>query len=221
MSLSFQSVGKIFTQGATPLKILDGLSLDVKPGEILAIVGESGSGKSTLLSLTAGFDKPTAGEISWNGGGTSAWSDDQWARFRKAHLGFVFQHYHLIPYLSADENVALPLRLLGRQDFATESALFLEQLGLGARLQHLPNQMSGGEKQRVAIARALIHRPALVLADEPTGSLDVKTGEQVLGVLFQVLRERRQTALIVTHSQDVAGRCDRVLTLKQGRLWSS
>jgi putative ABC transport system ATP-binding protein len=221
MSLSFNSVGKNYIQGPAALKILENLSLVVKPGEILAIVGESGSGKSTLLSLTAGFDRPTSGEISWDGAGTSAWSDNEWARFRKAHLGFIFQHYHLIPYLSAVENVALPLRLLGRQDFAIEAARLLEQLGLGARLEHLPNQLSGGEKQRVAIARALVHGPALVLADEPTGSLDVKTGEQVLGVLFQILRERRQTALIVTHSQEVASRCDRVLTLKQGRLWSS
>jgi putative ABC transport system ATP-binding protein len=221
MSLTFNAVGKSFQQGPSQLKILADLSLAVKPGEVLAIVGESGSGKSTLLSLTAGFERPTWGSISWNGEDTDRWNENQWARFRKENLGFVFQHYHLIPYLDAGENVALPLKLLGRPEAVREAKELLTQLGLGQREEHLPSQLSGGEKQRVAIARALIHKPQLVLADEPTGSLDVKTGEHVLGVFFGALRDRRQTAIVVTHSQDVAARCDRVLTLKQGRLWSS
>ncbi|MGZ3722533.1 MAG: ABC transporter ATP-binding protein [Bdellovibrionales bacterium] len=220
MSLKLSGVGKSFQQGASALKIITDLNLEMQSGEILAVVGESGSGKSTLLSLIAGFEKPDAGEISWNGAATRSWSDDDWARFRKENLGFVFQHYHLIPYLSASENVALPLRLLGREDFAAQTAELLAQLGMSDRGHHLPAQLSGGERQRVAIARALIHRPSLVLADEPTGSLDVKTGDQVLQVLFGILRERKQTAMVVTHSQEVAARCDRVLTLKQGKLWS-
>jgi len=221
MSLSFKNVAKSFYQGSTELRILQDLSLTLSPGEILAIVGESGSGKSTLLSLTAGFEKPSTGEISWDGSSTLNWNDSRWATFRKTNLGFIFQHYHLLPYLTAQENVALPMRLLGSKQAEAEAEQLLAQLGMSARAHHLPAQLSGGERQRVAIARALVHRPQLILADEPTGSLDVKTGEQVLQVLFGALRERRQTAMVVTHSHDVASRCDRVLTLRQGKLWSS
>lgn len=221
MRLCLENVGKVFFQGLSRLKILDGLSLKVNPGEVVAIVGESGSGKSTLLSLIAGFEPPEEGLMQWNQDETSRWTDGQWARFRRANLGFVFQNYHLIPYLTASENVALPLRLLGREGSLAAATRLLDQLGLRDRGAHLPSELSGGERQRVAIARALIHQPELLLADEPTGSLDVKTGEQVLAVLFELLNERQQTALVVTHSQEVAARCHRVLTLKQGRLWST
>jgi putative ABC transport system ATP-binding protein len=219
MSLSFTQVGKSYHQGETELKIISDLSLKIEPGEILAVVGESGSGKSTLLSLAAGFEKPVSGHIEWDGQSTAEWTADHWARFRKENLGFVFQHYHLIPYLTATENVELPLRLLGQADFAGPAESLLSRLGMDQRGHHLPSQLSGGERQRAAIARALIHKPRLVLADEPTGSLDVKTGDQVLQVLFGVLRERKQTAMVVTHSQEVAARCDRVLALRKGRLW--
>jgi putative ABC transport system ATP-binding protein len=218
MSLELKSIGKSFAQGQ--LKILHGLDLSVAPGEILAVIGESGSGKSTLLSLIAGFEAADAGEIRWDGGAASSWSEDRWADFRRHNLGFVFQSYHLIPYLNALENLALPLRLAGRPEaLESEPANWLGRLGLLERAQHLPAQLSGGERQRVAIGRALIHRPKLVLADEPTGSLDAKTGAQILDLLFAVLREAGQTAILVTHSREVAERCDRVLTLKQGRLW--
>ncbi|MGE3684478.1 MAG: ABC transporter ATP-binding protein [Bdellovibrionales bacterium] len=219
-ALCLTEVSKSFRQGDTQLKVLDGLSLQLHAGEVVAVVGESGSGKSTLLSLLAGFDSPDQGDIHWDKESTATWSDQRWAEFRKRSMGFVFQNYHLIPYLTALENAALPLRLLRTAANADhEAAALLTQLGLGARLDHLPNQLSGGECQRTAIARATVHHPRLILADEPTGSLDSQTGHTVLAVLFRLLRERRQTALIVTHSQDVAARCDRVLHLRQGRLW--
>jgi putative ABC transport system ATP-binding protein len=218
MKVRLQNISKGFLQGGNPLPILTDLALDVRDGETVAVVGESGSGKSTLLALLAGFERPDSGEIFWNGSSTSAWQEQQWARFRKEHLGFVFQNYHLIPYLTALENVALPLRLLGRADDQAAAAL-LQHLGLAHRLNHLPSQLSGGEAQRVGIGRALIHSPQLVLADEPTGSLDARTGAAVLEVFFHQMKERRQTALVVTHSSEVAARCDRVTTLREGRLW--
>jgi putative ABC transport system ATP-binding protein len=224
MSLTLDRIHKSFAQGASArLKILEDCSLDLKSGEIAAVLGESGSGKSTLLSLIAGFDRPDQGDLLWNGESTKTWTDDRWAEFRRKGLGFVFQDYYLIPYLTAEENVTLPLKILNSKSEAGtfEAASLLQQMGLGERRSHLPAQMSGGECQRVGIARALIHRPGLILADEPTGSLDAKTGEQVSQLMFGLLRELKQTALIVTHSAEVAKRCDRVLTLKQGRLWPS
>lgn len=221
MSLRLNAVGKSFLQGESRLRILHDCSLELARGEIVAVLGESGSGKSTLLSLIAGFEKPDTGEISWDGVSSHSWTANDWADFRKSGLGFVFQEYYLIPYLTALENVALPLRILGQAGGEERAAALLEQMGLKNRLSHLSNQLSGGECQRVGIARALAHRPALVLADEPTGSLDAKTGEQVSTLLFKLLRETKQTALIVTHSAEVAAKCDRVLTLREGRLWSS
>lgn len=223
MSLTLDRIQKSFAQGNSRLKILEDCSLDLKSGEIAAVLGESGSGKSTLLSLIAGFDRPDGGDLLWNGQSTAGWSDDRWSEFRRKGLGFVFQDYYLIPYLTAEENVTLPLKILNSTSEAghVAAADLLRQLGLGERRTHLPAQLSGGECQRVGIARALIHRPGLILADEPTGSLDAKTGEQVSDLLFGLLRELKQTALIVTHSAEVAKRCDRVLTLRQGRLWPS
>lgn len=223
MTLALNRIYKSFRQGDGQVNILENLDLELKSSEIVAIIGESGSGKSTLLSLLAGFEFPEKGSIAWNGDPTTEWNERRWSDFRKQSLGFIFQNYHLIPYLNAVENVALPLKLLGldgREAYSKASDL-LSQLGLSARLDHLPNQMSGGECQRVAIARALVHRPNLILADEPTGSLDAKTGQTVLDLLFRLLHEANQTALIVTHSHEVADRCHRVLTLKQGKLWSS
>ncbi len=218
MNLKLQGLGKVFNQGGTPLQILSGLELDLASGEVIAVIGESGSGKSTLLSLLAGFDQPTEGEIFWDGQASSLWNADRWAAFRREQLGFVFQNYYLIPYLTALENVALPLRLLRQPGAEAEAAKFLATVGLSHRLHHLPSQLSGGESQRVGIARALIHKPRLLLADEPTGSLDSKTGGQILDALFEQLKSRGQTALIVTHSQEVAARCTRIYTLKAGKL---
>lgn len=230
MRLRLNQIGKSFRAAdsahaeAQPLRILHELNLDVTQGEILAVVGESGSGKSTLLSLLAGFENPDQGEIFWDGQSTSPWNESHWADFRKSKLGFVFQNYHLIPYLTALENVELPLRLLDKTpqlERRTQAEKILQTLGLGERLDHLPHQLSGGEAQRVGIGRALIHNPQLVLADEPTGSLDSQTGLNVLNTLFDLLKGRQQTAMIVTHSNEVAKLCDRTLTLREGRLWSS
>ena len=221
MTLKINNLAKSFKQGETKLRILEDLELNLGNSEIVAVIGESGSGKSTLLSLLAGFERPDQGELLWNGDATTKWDEERWAEFRKKSLGFVFQNYHLIPYLNATENVALPMRLL-HEDGAKASDRareLLSQLGLAKRVDHLPNQMSGGESQRVAIARALVHKPSLVLADEPTGSLDARTGQTVLDLLFNLLGELKQTALIVTHSHEVAARCHRVLTLRQGKLW--
>jgi putative ABC transport system ATP-binding protein len=220
VKLELEDISKSYQQFESELKILEGLNLQVKAGEIVAVIGESGSGKSTLLSLLAGFSSPDRGLIRWDGEKASQWGEKQWAGFRKTHLGFVFQNYYLVPYLTALENAALPLRLNGIPKPESKASALLEELGLGARLTHLPVQLSGGECQRVAIARAMIHTPSLVLADEPTGSLDARTGAQVLEILFHLMKERRQSALIVTHSQEVAQRCDRIMTLRQGKLWS-
>ncbi len=223
MTLELRGLSKSYRQGDTELKILEDLDLQLHEGEVVAIVGESGSGKSTLLSLLAGFTSADHGEILWNRDSTREWSEDRWSKFRKKSLGFVFQNYHLIPYLDARENVALPLRLLREEGFKADDLAekLLARLGLQSRLTHLPAQLSGGESQRVAIARALVHSPSLILADEPTGSLDSATGQQVLDLLFSLLGGGKQTALIVTHSQEVAARCHRVLTLRQGKLWPS
>lgn len=221
MTLKLEGLSKSFHQGETELRILENLDLELKAGEIAAVVGESGSGKSTLLSLLAGFENPDRGEIRWGNQSTRDWNEDSWARFRRESLGFVFQNYHLIPYLTAKENVALPLRLKKEEGVEERAGKLLSRLGLQGRLTHLPSQLSGGESQRVAIARALIHKPRLVLADEPTGSLDARTGHQVLDLLFELLGEYAQTALIVTHSQEVAARCHRILTLRQGKLWAN
>lgn len=217
MTLKLEKIAKSFHQSGTELRILENLELNLVAGEIVAVVGQSGSGKSTLLSLLAGFEQPDSGDIAWDGESTRSWNEERWASFRRESLGFVFQNYHLIPYLTAGENVALPLRLKGLP--ASGADALLGKLGLENRLTHLPTQLSGGESQRVAIARALIHKPRLVLADEPTGSLDARTGVQVLDLLFDLLRSAKQTALIVTHSQEVAAKCDRILTLRQGKLW--
>ncbi len=218
MKIELNAITKNYKQGESRLQILKDLNLTVESGEIVAIIGESGSGKSTLLSLLAGFDRPDSGEIKWTGESTKSWDEARWARFRRKNMGFVFQNYYLIPYLTALENVALPLRMLGHSDPEAKAMEKLKQLGLAQRSQHLPSQLSGGECQRVAIGRAVIHDPELLLADEPTGSLDHKTGVNVLDLLFQQLNERRQTAILVTHSQEVASRCKRIYSLQEGRL---
>ncbi len=205
MTLSIENLAKSFQQGDSKLRILEGLALALKPAEIVAVVGESGSGKSTLLSLLAGFETPDSGVMKWNGDATANWDEERWSQFRKKSLGFVFQNYHLIPYLDALENVALPLRLNGTDGESAERAAktLLEQLGLGGRVTHLPNQMSGGECQRVAIARALVHKPSLVLADEPTAAwMRARTNRARSAV---PLARRDQTNRTYRHALDGSG----------------
>ena len=200
--------------------ILDGLSLTVEPGATIAIVGESGAGKSTLLNLIAGLESPDAGRIELAGTDLAALDDDARTRLRRQSIGFVFQAFHIIPHLTALENTLLPLVLQGVEagERAERAQRMLQAVGLAERAQSMPRDLSGGELQRVAIARALVHRPALVLADEPTGNLDPDTAQAVLGLLVAAARADRAATIIVTHSEAAARSADRVLRLSRGQL---
>ena len=200
------------------LTILSGLGLKIKSGESVAIVGTSGSGKSTLLGILAGLDLPTEGRIAISGKRIDQLNEDDRAKVRADHIGFVFQSFHLLPNLTAIENVMLPLELAGENDVKETSHALLKRVGLGDRLTHYPRQLSGGEQQRVAIARAFVGQPDILFADEPTGNLDEITGETVIDLLFEVNREKGTTLVLVTHSTSLAKKCDRVLRLSHGRL---
>ena len=204
--------------GGRPLTILDGVTLDVEPGEVVAVTGPSGSGKSTLLGLIAGLDTPTAGTVVVNGAEVTRLGEAELARFRLATIGYVFQSYHLIPTLTAAENVAVPLELAGVPRPLARAAALLDAVGLGARAHHYPAQLSGGEQQRVALARAVALRPPLLLADEPTGNLDSATGAQIIELLLASARERGATLLLVTHDPALAERASRVIALRDGRV---
>ncbi|AEG93710.1 ABC transporter ATP-binding protein [Ramlibacter tataouinensis] len=208
-TLSVQGLGKRY--GATP--VFADVSLEVAPGEFVAIVGESGVGKSTLLNCLAGLDQGDEGRVVLCGHDLGAASDEQRALIRRAHVGFVFQAFHVLPHLDVAQNVGLPLLLLGRQDTGERVAAMLEAVGLQGLGQRLPQQLSGGQLQRVAIARALVHRPALLLADEPTGNLDPGTAARVMDVLLAQTRDHDASLVLVTHSEAAAARADRVLHL--------
>lgn len=203
-----------------PRMLFRDLQLVLAPTEVVAIMGESGVGKSTLLNLAAGLDRPDAGRILFQGEELTTWNDDRLTLFRRQYLGFVFQAFHLLPYLDVAHNVALPLRLLGggHADSLRRARDLLEQVGMAARAADAVTTLSGGEMQRVAIARALVHGPALVLADEPTGNLDPDTAAQVLEVLMNSARSLGTAMLLVTHSALAAGRADRILTLTRDGL---
>ena len=200
--------------------VLQDINLQVTQGERVALVGSSGSGKSTLLNLLGGIDKPNAGDIHLAGQTFSQLTEPALTLFRRQHIGFIYQQFNLIPTLTVAENILLPLELLGLDPDTQQQRLndWLSAIQLPKRAQAFPDQLSGGEQQRVAIARALIHQPALVLADEPTGNLDAKTGALVLDLLFELSRAQQQSLLVVTHSQVVAERADRVLLLQNGCL---
>jgi putative ABC transport system ATP-binding protein len=199
-----------------PLTILADVSLEVRAGESLAIVGASGAGKSTLLALLAGLDSPSTGRVLLAGNDLTALDEDGRAAVRGRHVGFVFQSFHLVPSLTAVENVMLPLELLGRSDARATAAEVLRQVGLGSRMAHYPKHLSGGEQQRVAIARAFVTRPAVLFADEPTGNLDTATGQKITDLLFELNRTTGSTLILVTHDRQLAGRCQRVLELEAG-----
>jgi len=200
------------------LTILDDVSLAVAAGETVAVVGASGAGKSTLLALLAGLDEPSAGGVWLAGIELSALDEDGRAAERAKHVGFVFQSFHLIPSLTALENVMLPLELAGRSDARPAARAVLQQVGLEPRLGHYPKQLSGGEQQRVAIARAFVTRPAVLFADEPTGNLDSATGARVIDLLFDLNALSGTTLVLVTHDREIARRCSRVIELDAGRL---
>ena len=211
-------LGKTVPSGATGLTILRDISFSVEPGEAVAIVGVSGSGKSTLLGLLAGLDTPSEGRVQLNGHDLFALDEDGRAAVRGRMLGFVFQSFQLLPAMTALENVMLPLELAGDADAGAEARAMLDRVGLGERLHHYPKQLSGGEQQRVAIARAFVKRPALLLADEPTGNLDAATGSQVIDLMFELNRERGATLILVTHDEALSRRCGRILRLAAGML---
>jgi putative ABC transport system ATP-binding protein len=206
--------------GGRGVDVLTDVSLDVPPGQFLAIAGPSGSGKSTLLGLIAGLDQPTAGRIEVAGVDVTALDEDGLARFRRDHVGYVFQSFHLLPTLTAQENVAVPLELAGDADAAPRAAALLAEVGLAERAHHYPVQLSGGEQQRVAVARAMARRPALLLADEPTGNLDSATGKQIIELLVGMNRRLGSTLVLVTHDAALAAHADRVVTLRDGRIVS-
>lgn len=204
--------------GGHPVTILDGISLDVPRGEFLAVTGPSGSGKSTLLGLIAGLDQPTRGSIVVDGVEITALGEDALARVRREKIGFVFQSYHLIPTLTAAENVAVPMELGGLAGIPTRAGELLDAVGLAGRGHHYPAQLSGGEQQRVALARAVALHPALLLADEPTGNLDSATGAQIIDLLLGLRRESGSTLVLVTHDPALAHHADRVVMLRDGRV---
>jgi putative ABC transport system ATP-binding protein len=200
------------------LTILDDVSFTVGAGETVAVVGASGAGKSTLLALLAGLDEPSAGSVWLEGIELSALDEDGRAAARAQHVGFVFQSFHLVPSLTALENVMLPLELAGRRDARAAAQTVLTQVGLGPRLGHYPRQLSGGEQQRVAIARAFVTRPSVLFADEPTGNLDTATGHRVIELLFDLNAASGTTLVLVTHDREIAARCGRVIELDAGRM---
>ena len=204
--------------GSERIEVLRSVNLRIAAGERIAITGPSGSGKTSLLLLLSGLERPTAGQIRIDGTELSAMDADALADLRRDRMGIVFQSFHLLPSLSALDNVALPLQMAGRRDAFERAGELLHRVGLGDRLQHHPSQLSGGEQQRVAIARALVHRPRLLLADEPTGNLDDHTGEAIRALLFELNRETGSTLVLITHDPDFAARCDRVLRLQDGQL---
>jgi len=215
-SLMLEDVRLTLASAAGPVNILNGVSVRVEAGEAVALIGPSGSGKSSLLMVAAGLEMATAGRVSVAGHVLTGLGEDALARFRREHVGIVFQAFHLVPTMTALENVAVPLELLHRPDAFTRGRAALESVGLEHRLSHYPGQLSGGEQQRVALARALVHEPEVLFADEPTGNLDGSTGAVVIDLLFALKARASATLFLVTHEESLASRCDRILRMKDG-----
>jgi putative ABC transport system ATP-binding protein len=219
MILAVNHVDKSFhLPGSGRVKVLNQVSFSLETGHTLAITGHSGSGKTTLLSLIAGLDSPDTGSIFLDGKDICTMNQAELTRYRAGKIAMIFQSFHLMPHLTAQENISLPLEILQQDRIKARTHTVLEQVGLTHRAGHLPGQLSGGECQRVAIARALIVQPALILADEPTGNLDAKTGKMVADLLFDLVDKENKTLVVVTHNQDLAGRCRHVKTLSRGNL---
>ena len=216
--LKAESVTKKVSSPEGTLTILAEVDLQIAAGETVAIVGASGAGKSTLLALLAGLDEPSAGRVWLNGAELTALDEDGRAAVRARHVGFVFQSFHLVPSLTAIENVMLPLELAGMPKARSAAAEVLAQVNLSPRREHYPRQLSGGEQQRVAIARAFVTRPAVLFADEPTGNLDSVTGERIIELLFDLNKAAQTTLVVVTHDEAIARRCSRIIKIEAGRL---
>lgn len=216
--IQIKNVSLTLSSLAGPVDILRGVSLDVAPGQTVGLVGPSGSGKSTLLMVLAGLERPTGGSVHISGADLGTMDEDDLAVFRRGNIGIVFQSFHLIPTMTALENVAVPVELARRPGAFVEAEAVLKAVGLDHRLDHYPGQLSGGEQQRVALARALVMRPPVLLADEPTGNLDGSTGDQIIELLFDLHKEYDTTLFLITHDASLAARCDRVLHMGDGKI---
>jgi putative ABC transport system ATP-binding protein len=217
-AIALQDVDLSLGRGAARVHILKGISLEIDRGEAVGLVGPSGSGKSTLLMTLAGLERPDSGRVVVDGTDLAALDEDDLARFRGRRIGIVFQSFHLVPTMTALENVALPLELAGKDEAFERAEAELEAVGLGHRLHHYPAQLSGGEQQRVAIARAIVSNPAILVADEPTGNLDENTGQSIIDLLFALKRDRGSTLVLVTHDLNLARLCDRTIRLRSGHV---
>ena len=220
MILQTKNLRKIYGAGDTEVRALDGVNLTVEKGEFVAVVGTSGSGKSTLLHMLGGLDRPTSGTVTVDGREIFALKDEELTIFRRRKIGFVFQNYNLVPVLNVYENIVLPIQLDGRAEDKDYVDQIIETLGLEKKLRNLPNNLSGGQQQRVAIARALAAKPAILLADEPTGNLDSKTSQDVMGLLKVTSQRFAQTIVMITHNEEIAQMADRIVRIEDGRITS-
>ena len=216
--LETKDLRKVYGSGDTEVRALDGVDLTVEKGEFVAVVGTSGSGKSTLLHMLGGLDRPTGGTVTVDGKELSAMRDEELTIFRRRKIGFVFQNYNLVPVLNVNENIVLPIQLDGNAPDKAYVERIIETLGLEAKLQNLPNNLSGGQQQRVAIARALAAKPAIILADEPTGNLDSATSLDVMGLLKVTAQKFSQTIVMITHNEELAQMADRIIRIEDGRI---
>ena len=216
--IELRNVTKVFQGSSESLTVLNNISLAIRSGTSCSIVGPSGSGKTTLLGLCAGLDQASSGEVILNGSELGNLNEDQRARFRGQHVGFVFQNFQLIPTLSALENAMVPLELLGNKDAKNQAEYWLNRVGLDSRLHHYPLQLSGGEQQRVALARAFTNKPKVLFADEPTGNLDEENSERISSLLFDLNRDIKTTLILVTHDIEFAERTDRIISLRNGEI---
>ncbi len=216
--LSTENLEKIYGSGENEVRALDGVSLEVQKGEFVSIVGTSGSGKSTLLHMLGGLDRPDSGTVQVDGKSIFSLKDEELTIFRRRKIGFVFQNYNLVPSLNVYENIVLPVQLDGREPDKAYIDSIIETLGLSEKLENLPNNLSGGQQQRVAIARALASKPAIILADEPTGNLDSKTSQDVLGLLKVTSAKYAQTIVMITHNEEIAQLADRIIRIEDGKI---
>ncbi|MEA4972656.1 MAG: ABC transporter ATP-binding protein [Candidatus Metalachnospira sp.] len=216
--LETQNLKKVYGQGETAVYALDGVSLEIEKGEFVAVVGTSGSGKSTLLHMLGGLDRPTSGTVNVDGKDIFSLKDEELTIFRRRKIGFVFQNYNLVPVLNVYENIILPIQLDGDEPDKTYVNTITDILGLESKLNNLPNNLSGGQQQRVAIARALASKPAIVLADEPTGNLDSKTSQDVIGLLKVTSQKFKQTIVMITHNEEIAQLADRIIHIEDGKI---
>lgn len=216
--LKAEHLTKIYGSGEAQVKALDDVSLEIKKGEFAAVVGQSGSGKSTLLHMLGAMDFPDSGTLTVDGEDVFSLNDEQLAQYRRRKVGFVFQFFNLLPVMSAKENILVPLSLDGKQADEEYLAQITEAMGISDRLSHYPHQLSGGQQQRVAIARAMIAKPAVILADEPTGNLDSASGKEILALLKSTIKKFNQTLILITHDSSVAAEADRIITIKDGHI---